>query len=126
VEDVTAGRLRRWLPVALYAALVFVGSSIPGTAIDPRLSLHDKLIHATEYAGFAFLLARAFGVRYWWLAIVAGALYGVSDEFHQTFTPMRSGNDLGDITADVIGSTIGATAWMLLLRRRRRDGTKSA
>jgi VanZ family protein len=126
VEDVTAGRLRRWLPVVLYAALVFIGSSIPGTAIDPRLSLHDKLIHGTEYAGFAFLLARAFGVRYWWLAIVAGALYGVSDEFHQTFTPMRSGNDLGDITADVIGSTIGATAWMLLLRRRRGDGTKSA
>jgi VanZ family protein len=126
VEDVTAGRLRRWLPVVLYAALVFIGSSIPGTAIDPRLSLHDKLIHATEYAGFAFLLARAFGVRYWWLAIVAGALYGVSDEFHQTFTPMRSGNDLGDITADVIGSTIGAIAWMLLLRRRRGDGTKSA
>ena len=122
----TAGRLRRWLPVVLYAALVFIGSSIPGTAIDPRLSLHDKLIHATEYAGFAFLLARAFGVRYWWLAIVVGALYGVSDEFHQTFTPMRSGNDLGDITADVIGSTIGATAWMLLLRRRRGDGTKSA
>jgi VanZ family protein len=126
VEDVTSGRLRRWLPVLLYAALVFVGSSIPGNAIDPRLSLHDKLIHATEYAGFAFLLARAFGLRWWWLAIVTGALYGVSDEFHQTFTPMRSGNDLGDITADVIGSTIGATAWMLLLRRRRGDGTKSA
>jgi len=123
---VTARRLRRWLPVVLYAALIFVGSSIPGSSIDPRFSVHDKLIHATEYAGFAFLLARAFGVRRWWLAIVVGALYAVSDEFHQTFTPMRSGNDLGDITADIIGSTIGATAWMLLLRRRRGDGTKSA
>ena len=122
----TARRLRRWLPVVLYAALIFVGSSIPGSSIDPRFSVHDKLIHATEYAGFAFLLARAFGVRRWWLAIVVGALYAVSDEFHQTFTPMRSGNDLGDITADIIGSTIGATAWMLLLRRRRGDGTKSA
>jgi VanZ family protein len=126
VEDVTAQRLRRWLPVVLYAALIFVGSSIPGSSIDPRIGLHDKLIHATEYAGFAFLLARAFGPRRWWLAIVVGALYAVSDEFHQTFTPMRSGNDLGDITADVIGSTIGALAWMLLLRRRRRDGTKDA
>jgi len=112
--------------MVLYAALIFVGSSIPGNSIDPRLSVHDKIIHATEYAGFAFLLARAFGYRRWWWAIIAGALFAVSDEFHQTFTPMRSGNDLGDITADVIGSTIGATAWMLLLRWRRVDGTKSA
>jgi len=118
--------VRRWLPVVLYAALIFVGSSIPGSAINPRLSLHDKIIHATEYAGFAFLVARALGRRWWWLAIVVGALYGVSDEFHQTFTPLRSGNDLGDMTADLVGSAIGATAWMLLLRARRGDGTKSA
>lgn len=116
----------RWLPVVLFAALIFIGSSVPGDSINPRLTIHDKIIHATEYAIFAFLLARAFGSRWWWLAILAGALYGVSDELHQTFTPMRSGNDLGDMTADLVGSAIGATAWMLLLRRRRRDGTKSA
>ena len=118
--------VRRWLPVVLYAALIFVGSSIPGNSINPRFTLHDKIIHATEYAGFAFLLARAFGARRWWLAIVVGALYGVSDEFHQTFTPHRSGNDLGDMTADLVGSTIGAVTWMLLLRWRRVDGTKQA
>jgi VanZ family protein len=109
----------------LFAALIFVGSSVPGDAIDPRFSLHDKIIHASEYAVFAFLLARAFGVRRWWWAIVAGALYGVSDEFHQTFTPHRSGNDLGDMTADLVGSILGASAWMLL-HKRRADGTKSA
>jgi VanZ family protein len=119
MEDV-----KRWLPVVGYAALIFVGSSIPGDAINPRLTIHDKVIHATEYAVFAFLLARAFGARRWWLAIVLGALFGVSDEFHQTFTPHRSGNDLGDITADVVGSTIGAVAWMLL-HRWRSDGNKS-
>jgi VanZ family protein len=125
VEDVKLAAWKRWLPVVLYAALIFAGSSIPGNEIDHRLSLHDKIIHATEYAGFAFLLARAFGVRRWWWAIVVGALYGVSDELHQTFTPNRSGNDLGDMTADFIGSCIGASAWMLL-RRRRRDGTKAS
>ena len=118
MEDV-----KRWLPVFLYALLIFVGSSIPGDAINPKFTLHDKIIHATEYAGFAFLVARAFGLRRWWLAIVAGVLYGISDEFHQTFTPHRSGNDLGDITAYAVGSVIGAVAWRLL-RRRRGDGTK--
>ncbi len=117
--------LSRWLPVVIWCALIFTGSSVPGDAIDSRLSLHDKIIHASEYAGLGFLLARAFGARLWWLAIVLGALYGVSDEFHQTFTPHRSGNDLGDMTADLIGSAIGATAWRLL-RRLRGDGTKSA
>ncbi|HEX9101058.1 MAG TPA: VanZ family protein, partial [Polyangia bacterium] len=126
VEDVRAGLVSRWLPVVLFAALIFVGSSIPGNAINPRLTIHDKVVHAGEYAVFALLLARAIGARWWWLAIVAGALYGVSDEFHQTFTPMRSGNDLGDMTADLVGSAIGAVSWRLLLRRRRVDGTKSA
>jgi VanZ family protein len=126
MEDVTSPAWQRWLLVVLFAALIFTGSSIPGTDIDPKFTVHDKIIHATEYATFAFLLARAFGARRWWWAIVAGALFGVSDEFHQTFTPFRSGNYLGDMTADFIGSAIGATAWMLLLRWRRADGTKSA
>ncbi|MGZ3426596.1 MAG: VanZ family protein [Polyangia bacterium] len=117
--------MKRWLPVVLYAALIFVGSSVPGDAIESKLVVHDKLIHATEYAGLAFLLARAFGARRWWLGILVGLAFGISDEFHQTFTPHRSGNDLGDITADGVGSLIGACAWMLL-RRRRADGTKSA
>ncbi|HEY2748042.1 MAG TPA: VanZ family protein [Polyangia bacterium] len=117
--------LSRWLPVAVWCALIFIGSCVPGDDIDSRLSLHDKIIHASEYAGLGFLFARALGARLWWLAIVLGALWGVSDEFHQTFTPHRSGNDLGDMTADLVGSAIGAVVWMLL-RRLRRDGTKSA
>ena len=121
----TAARWARWLAVVLFAALIFAGSSIPGDEINPRFTLHDKIIHATEYAIFAFLLARAFRQRWWWWAIIVGALYGVSDEFHQTFTPRRSGNDLGDMTADFVGSVIGATVSMLL-QRRRHDGTKSA
>ena len=121
MEDV-----KRWLPVVGWAVVIFIGSSIPGGDISPQIGMHDKIAHATEYAIFGALLARAFGVRRWWWAIIAGALWGVSDELHQTFTPQRSGNDLGDMTADLVGSTIGATLWMLLLRRRRGDGTKSA
>ncbi|HXU71069.1 MAG TPA: VanZ family protein [Polyangia bacterium] len=117
--------VKRWLPAVVWAAVIFVASCTPGDNIDSRLSAHDKIIHASIYAILAFLVARALGARRWWLAILIGTLYGVSDEFHQTFTPGRSGNDLGDLTADFIGSAIGAAAWMLL-RRWRPDGTKSA
>ena len=121
--------VKRWLPVAVWAAIIFAGSCVPGDAIRTGLTLHDKVIHATEYAILGFLVARALGARRWWLAALCGALYGVSDELHQTFTPHRSGNDLGDMTADLVGSTIGAVAWFFtarVLRRQRADGTKSA
>jgi VanZ family protein len=122
VEDV-----KRWLPVFLYAALIFYFSSTPGAEVPNWVSGWDKLAHAGEYAGFAFLLARAFGARRWWWAIIAAALYGVTDEYHQTFTADRFGNDPGDLIADAVGATLGAVAWQFvftpLLRSRRGDGT---
>ena len=119
--------LGRWLPVVPTPRSSSSGSSIPGDAASTRASASTTRSSTprSTRASRSCWRARS-ALRRWWLAIVVGALYGVSDEFHQTFTPMRSGNDLGDITADVIGSTIGATAWMLLLRRRPADGTKSA
>lgn len=41
-------------------------------------------------------------------AILVIALIGVLDEFHQSFTPERSGNDPFDLLADVLGATVGA------------------
>jgi len=122
VEDV-----RRWLPVVLYAALIFYFSSTPGQAVPHWASQRDKLMHAAEYAGLGFLLTRALGLRRWWLAIVVAALFGVSDEFHQTFTPNRFGNDLGDMAADAVGAALGVVGYFVvtrLLRPRRGDGTK--
>jgi VanZ family protein len=115
--------VRRWLPVVFYAALIFFFSSRPGTSFPEFIGRWDKALHALEYAGFAILLSRA--TRRPWLAILVAVVFAVSDEWHQTFVPFRSGNDLGDIMADVGGSLFGAGAWMLL-RARRGDGTKSA
>jgi VanZ family protein len=115
--------VKRWLPVFPYAAIIFYFSSRPGTEFPVWAGLHDKILHALEYAGFTFLLARA--VRRWWLAILIAAAFAVTDEYHQTFVPMRSGNDLGDLCADAGGALLGAGAW-LLLRARRSDGTKTA
>lgn len=121
--------MKRWLPVVLYAALIFYFSSTPGPDVPHWVSGWDKVAHTAEYAGFGFLLARAFGARRWWLGILAGALYGVTDEYHQTFTAGRFGNDPGDLMADAVGVTLGALAWRFvatrLLRRWRADGTKS-
>jgi VanZ family protein len=116
VEDV-----KRWAPVVAYAALITVFSSIPGPSLPHLVTLvWDKLEHATEFAVFGFLLARAFGIRRWWWAILAGGLFGALDEFHQGFTPHRNGNDPGDMLADLVGSTVGALAFYGFHRVRGR------
>jgi VanZ family protein len=49
--------------------------------------------------------------------IVFIALVGALDEFHQSFIPGRSGNDLPDWLADVMGGTIGALTFKAIHRR---------
>jgi len=116
MEDV-----KRWLPAFLYACLITYLSSLQGPQLPQYgFMLHDKILHTTEYAGFGFLLARGFGLRRWWWACLAGALFGVLDEFHQSFTPHRNGNDPGDMLADLIGSTLGALAFYGFHRLRKR------
>lgn len=122
--------MKRWLPVVAYAALIFYLSSKTGHQL-PRwwFMRYDKVLHACEYGGLGFLLTNALGARRWWLAALVALLFGVTDEFHQTFVPGRQGNDLGDLTADAVGATLGALSFVVLtrlLRRARADGTKTA
>jgi VanZ family protein len=84
----------------------------------PELTAHvwDKLLHATEYSLLAALLCRAFrGEGLGWLraillAVVCTSAYGVSDEWHQMFVPMRD-SDIRDWLADTIGSGVGAVLY---------------
>ena len=57
-----------------------------------------------------------------WKAIIGGviiaiALTGCLDEYHQSFTPGRSGNDPYDWLADVLGATAGALTFKRIHHR---------
>jgi VanZ family protein len=54
-------------------------------------------------------------------AVVLSTLYGVSDEWHQSFVPGRS-PDVLDVAADAVGSTIGALAVLAAAAAVRRWG----
>ena len=109
--------LKRPLALALaslaWMGLIFALSSLPGRRLPHLLHGTDKLIHATEYAVLgALLLAvfRAQGVSARWLiplAVLCGGLYGLTDEWHQSFVPGRDAS-LWDALADTVGSTLGA------------------
>jgi hypothetical protein len=117
IETVTGPNLRRWLPVALWAALIFALSSIPdlGTGLGGWDLLLRKLAHAAEYAVLGALLARA--TARGGLAFVLGTLYAVSDEVHQEFVPGRMGSAL-DVVLDAVGVACGVLVW---LRARPRS-----
>lgn len=104
--------LWRWLPVVVYAAAIFVASSIPGRSMPGgRLFAYDKLVHAVVFAGLGALAWRA--SRSFGLAVAIAAAYGALDELHQRFTPGRSSESL-DLVADVVGAALGAAAALAL------------
>lgn len=109
-----------WGPVAGYAGLIFYLSAQSHPDEDlPSLfgSLNDKILHAMEYAGLGGLCYRAFcrgasgrlAAHALFLAILTASLYGVTDEVHQLFVPLRE-SSWQDWLADLAGSALGAVA----------------
>ena len=108
-----------WLPVAVWAAVIFAFSSIPSlsTELGTWDTILRKLAHLAEYAILGALLARA--LRRPAAAVAVAALYAVSDEVHQTFVDGRVGAPL-DVGIDTLGALAGVLAWDHLARRRNR------
>lgn len=108
--------LSRWLPVAAWAALIAVLSSVH--SLDSGLGVWDdvlrKLGHITEYAVLGALLARALPRPR--PAFVLGMAYAASDELHQHFVPGRTGKPL-DVAIDAVGILVGIVAYRRLRRR---------
>jgi VanZ family protein len=82
-------------------------------------SVWDKALHAFEYAGLALLLCRAFRVEgTWWpqamlLGVLVASAYAATDEWHQSFVPLRDANVL-DWVADTAGASAGVTIMRLV------------
>lgn len=119
--------LKYWFPVVLYCCIIFGVSSIPGKELPESVSLSDKLIHMTEYAILAGLMARAVAadnqkpwlMLIWVIAVAFVAFYGVTDEFHQSFVAGRT-SDLNDWVADLTGGSLGAALYLIWLKIKQR------
>ncbi len=105
----------RWLPVLVWAAVIFAFSSIP--SLNSGLGTWDyvlrKCAHMTEYGILAILLARATGSWAW--AFGLAVAYAATDEFHQTFVRGRHGSPV-DVGIDAAGALIGLAVWRTKLR----------
>jgi VanZ family protein len=107
--------LRLWGPAIAWMVFVFAVSSeqVPARAAH----VPDWMTHGAGYAVLAVLTCRALagglarpvtaGVAA--LAVLIGVLYGISDEWHQSFVPGRYA-DAWDLLKDLAGALVGAAA----------------
>ena len=138
-------RIKDWLPVIVWAGLIFVFStdllSDSNTAgvvgpllreVFPSLSGDDlerfhwlirKLGHFAEFFILAVLIVRALrdqsNENRIGIAIALTTLYAVSDELHQSVVPSRTANAM-DVLIDVFGGICG-TLWFRLRNRGHRN-----
>jgi VanZ family protein len=102
--------------VIVWAALLWWLSSQSKLPSPAKFEGIDKVEHALYFAagGMCFLLGlRLAGfARLTLSAFIVTVLFcsgvGFLDEWHQTFTPGRSGGDVWDWIADTVGGVIGA------------------
>jgi VanZ family protein len=108
--------LTLWLPVVVWAAVIFTFSSIP--ALSTGLGTWDTVLrkgaHVTEYAVLGMLLYRAFAREV--PALATGIAYAATDELHQHFVRGRSASPV-DVAIDAVGIAVGMLVWLHLPRR---------
>jgi VanZ family protein len=112
--------LLAFLPLALWAAAVFVVGGLEEVRA-PRLPAHaDKVAHFLMYGVGGALAAwagRIRGVGAGWGALFFVLLLGALDEYRQTLLPTRHG-DVWDWVADAAGAIFFFVVTVSILRRR--------
>lgn len=119
-------RVRRLMVLltASWAAVIFVASSVPGGGVP---SGFGGVAHYVEYAVFGALVRLTLATRAGRMepvlsATAASSAYGVTDEIHQAFVPMRTPDPV-DWIIDTAGALSGAWLATVCLRtiRARRN-----
>jgi VanZ family protein len=107
-----------WGPFLAALAVVFWLSSL--SVVPGAHYFWDKLLHVVGYAVLGVLALRAFHGGFERLrseptlyAALAVILWGISDEFHQSFVPGRDASPL-DVVADAVGFVIAALVFAIL------------
>lgn len=109
----------RWAAPILWMAVLFGFSSLPGSSVPGRFA---SLGHLMMYTILGMLLwialyqpgrtGNALAI-----AIIIASLYGISDEFHQSFVPGRT-PDVVDWGVDTLGALLGASLAFVVVRKR--------
>ena len=118
--------LTLWGPFVAALVVVFWLSSL--SHVPGAQYFWDKFLHTFGYSVLGVLALRAFHggfdhirpqpTLYAGLAVI---LWGISDEFHQSFVPGRDAS-AWDVLADTVGFVIAVLLFAALTLRSARDG----
>ncbi len=107
-----------WLPVAVYALVVFLLSdrSYP----EARTVVDTKVFHPVEYLTLGLFLsgawhglAKKLGTPWFIFAVqLSGTAYAFSDEWHQAYIPGRT-STFTDVLIDAAGVALGLAVFLL-------------
>jgi hypothetical protein len=115
-----------WLPAVLWAVVIFRLSSTPGSDIPSWFPA--PLGHFLEYALLGACLVIPFQRRPRWVALIVAVViasaYGVSDEWHQSFVPLRT-PDVADWAVDTVAAVVGASFALWVVARRARQAAEA-
>ncbi len=100
-------------------AIFFLSQQSGDTLYLPAFPGLDKICHLTIYGLLAMAVLWCLGtekpispVRVALKTVIFCLLYGMSDEFHQSFVPLRSVSGL-DLLADLAGSMLVCGTWLM-------------
>lgn len=109
---------RRWLPPAMWAAMILILTSVPTPSdVSGGMPHLDTVVHFVLYAGQGWFVTRALRSRRPVTrvgALLAIAAFAAFDEWHQRFFARDPA--IVDWIADVIGASAG-----IVLASRVRD-----
>lgn len=109
-----------------HMAAIFYLSHQPTVPLPPLFPHQDKLFHFIAYFILGFCVRASFTLsreenqkKLFWIALGFASMYGMSDEFHQTFVPGRTAT-IDDWIADTLGAWAGVTVCVWLLGKLNR------
>jgi VanZ family protein len=111
--------LSLWAPVGVWMTALYVASA--QSDIGVAGSIPDWITHGSAYFVLGLLVSRAsaggVGRRVSTadavLVVLLCTLYGVSDEFHQSFVAGRD-SSVWDVAKDLGGAALAAASWRLV------------
>ena len=117
----------RLVPMITVMGTIFLLSHQPGDSlyIPSLIPGFDKVAHMIVYGVLAATILYAFqaelkngrGVVFLAATMTICILYGIGDEFHQSFIPGRFAS-VADLIADTLGAVAACVAWFFWKRKK--------
>ena len=118
----------RFVPMLTVMAAIFYLSHQPDIPLPQAVSFQDKILHLIAYGVLAATVlwairpgcspAAGLGV------VIFCVLYGISDEFHQSFIPGRSPS-IYDVYADGLGAVLVVGGRLLIVRHKATEAEEA-